>query len=245
MSETQTEQPVVDPVVPDTPAPADTPATETADTPEETEQKEAAAEGRRIAQLRARLGAAERERDRQAAELEVYRRQLADQPREDDTPEQRYQRERAQIRTEVESQIRAEMFHQQGAAQFSDWKQRCDDLMGMGADAQFASLLVDMPDGAKVAAALAAEPDEVQRIANLRSERARAIALGKFAASIEDAPVRVNGAAAHAPVQVTRAPAPVRPVTGRASPVFNEYTADANQLVDRYMRQSLEARLRR
>jgi hypothetical protein len=245
MSETQTEQPVVDPPVPDTPAPADTPATEMADTPEETEQKEAAAEGRRIAQLRARLGAAERERDRQAAELEVYRRQQAQQAPEDDTPEQRYQRERAQIRTEVESQLRAEMFHQQGLQQFPDWKQRCDDLMGMGADAQFASLLVDMPDGAKVAAALASEPDEVQRIAGLRSERARAIALGKFAASIEDAPVRVNGAAAHAPVQVTRAPAPVRPVTGRASPVFNEYTADANALVDKYMRDALQARMKR
>jgi len=243
MSETQTEQPVVDPVVPDTPAPADTPATETADTPEETEQKEAAAEGRRIAQLRARLGAAERERDRQAAELEVYRRQQAQQAPEDDTPEQRYQRERAQIRTEVESQIRAEMFHQQGQQQFPDWKQRCDDLMGMGADAQFASLLVDMPDGAKVAAALASEPDEVQRIAGLRSERARAVALGKFAASIEDAPTRTNGLSQER--QLTRAPAPVRPVTGRASPVFNEYTASGQQLVDRWMKQELEARMKR
>jgi hypothetical protein len=242
MSETQTE-PVVDPPVPDTPAPADTPAEQTPDTPEEAEQKEAAAEGRRIAQLRARLGAAERERDRQAAELEVYRRQASQQAPEDDTPEQRYQRERAQIRTEVESQIRAEMFHQQGAQQFPDWKQRCDDLMGMGADAQFASLLVDMPDGARVAAALASEPDEVQRIANLRSERARAVALGKFAASIEDAPARANGLSQER--QVTRAPAPVRPVTGRASPVFNEYTASANQLVDKYMRDALQARMKR
>jgi hypothetical protein len=245
MSETVTDQPPVDPVVPDTPAPADTPATETADTPEETEQKEAAAEGRRIAQLRARLGAAERERDRQAAELEVYRRQVAQQAPEDDTPEQRYQRERAQIRTEVEAQIRAENFHAQGSAQFGDWKARCDELIKMGADPGFAQLLVEMPDGVKVAGALADDAEAMERIANLRSERARAVALGKFAASIEDAPVRVNGAAAHAPVQVTRAPAPVRPVTGRASPVFNEYTADANALVDRYMRQSLEARLRR
>jgi hypothetical protein len=115
--------------------------------------------------------------------------------------------------------------------------------MGMGADAQFASLLVDMPDGARVAAALAGEPDEVQRIANLRSERARAVALGKFAASIEDTPARTNGLSQER--QVTRAPAPVRPVTGRASPVFNEYTASANQLVDKYMREALQSRMKR
>jgi hypothetical protein len=44
---------------------------------------------------------------------------------------------------------------------------------------------------------------------------------------------------------MTRAPAPVRPVTGRASPQFNEYTATAQQLADFYMRQNLEKQTRR
>jgi hypothetical protein len=119
----------------------------------------------------------------------------------------------------------------------------------MGADAGFAALLVEMPEGVRVAAALAADPDAVERIANLRSERARAVALGKYAATIEEAthdrsrPNGVNGAAA-APA-VTRVPAPVRTVTGRASPQFNEYTATAQQLADFYMRQNLEKQQRR
>jgi hypothetical protein len=124
----------------------------------------------------------------------------------------------------------------------------------MGADPGFASLLVEMPggEGVRVAAALAADPDAVQRIANLRTERARAVALGKYAATIEDgagaqtaprAAVNGNGGA-QAPV-VTRAPAPIRPVTGRVSPTFNEYTATAAELADHYMRQNLERQQRR
>jgi hypothetical protein len=44
---------------------------------------------------------------------------------------------------------------------------------------------------------------------------------------------------------VTRAPAPIRPVTGRAAPTFNEYSADAQTLVDRYMKENLERQVRR
>jgi exonuclease VII large subunit len=227
------------PAVEPTPAPSpESPPTEAAEqTPEEQRDKE----DRRIAQLRARLGAAEREREAQRAELEFYRRQVAAQAPADETPEQRAMRERAAIRAEVEAQIRTETFHQQGAAAYGDWKQKCDDLVAMGADPGFAQLLVEMPDGVKVAAALAGDPSEVQRIANLRSERARAVALGKYAATIEgDTPSRPATAA-----PVTRAPAPIRPVTGRAAPTFNEYSADAQTLVDRYMKENLERQVRR
>jgi hypothetical protein len=227
------------PAVEPTPTPSpESPPTETAEqTPEEQRDKE----DRRIAQLRARLGAAEREREAQRAELEFYRRQVAAQAPADETPEQRAMRERAAIRAEVEAQIRTETFHQQGAAAYGDWKQKCDDLVAMGADPGFAQLLVEMPDGVKVAAALAGDPSEVQRIANLRSERARAVALGKYAATIEgDTPSRPATAA-----PVTRAPAPIRPVTGRAAPTFNEYSADAQTLVDRYMKENLERQVRR
>jgi hypothetical protein len=240
MSETtETEgTPAVEPTP--TPSPESPPTEASEQTPEE--QKDARdKEDRRIAQLRARLGAAEREREAQRAELEFYRRQVAQQAPADETPEQRAMRERAAIRAEVEAQIRTETFHQQGAAAYGDWKQKCDDLVAMGADPGFAQLLVEMPDGVKVAAALAGDPSEVQRIANLRSERARAVALGKYAATIEgDTPSRPAGAA-----PVTRAPAPIRPVTGRAAPTFNEYSADAQTLVDRYMKENLERQVRR
>jgi hypothetical protein len=245
MSETQTEPPV-DPVVPNPqPSPNPEPVSEPApDTPEEAEQKEAAAEGRRIAQLRARLGAAERERDRQAAEAAYYREraQQGGVP-ENETDEQRWQRVQAEADVRAEEKLLVRRFHEEGAAQFNDWKQRCDDLMGMGADPAFARLLVDTPGGVRIAAALAEDPDALERITRLQTPHGRAVALGKFAASIEDQPARANGLSQER--QVTRAPAPVRPVTGRASPVFNAYTATGQQLVDKWMRESLEARMKR
>jgi hypothetical protein len=243
MSET-TEHPAPDPEREPAPAPApeSTPAPDDAPEPTEEEQRETRAkEDRRAAQLRARLGAAERVQAQQAAELEFYRRQAVAQPQGEETPEQRYQRERVAIRAEVEAQIRTERFHEQGATEFTDWKARCDDLVKMGADAGFAQLLVEMPDGVRVAGALAADPEAVERIAGLHSERARAVALGKFAATLEADNSNGNGhARAAAPLPVTRAPAPVRPVTGRASPVFNEYTAPPEQLVDVYLKRDLE-----
>jgi hypothetical protein len=173
--------------------------------------------------------------------LEFYRRQAQQQTPAEETPEQRYMRERATIRAEVEQQIRTERFHEQGQSAYGDWKQRCDDLVAMGADAGMAALLVEMPDGVKVAASLAGDPAEVQRIANLRSERARAVALGKYAATVDSD----TATPARPAPQVTRAPAPIRPVTGRASPQFNEYTASVDQLADRYMQQNLDRQQRR
>lgn len=245
MSETQTEPPV-EPVVPDTPAPAlDSPANESApDTPEEQEEKQSRGD-RRFAELTARLSAAERREQERERELTFLRQQQQQIAPQDETPEQRYHRERAEIRADVEAQVRAESFHQQGARQFDDWQQRCASLIKMGADAGFAQMLVEMPEGVRVAAALVDSPAEVERIARLQTVQARAIALGKFAARVdaEDAPVRANGLAPS--VQLTRAPAPVRPVTGRASPVFNEYSATGQQLVDKWMAEDLKNRLRR
>jgi hypothetical protein len=223
-----------------TPAPESTPAPD--DAPEATPEEEAERKSRgdrRFAAITAKLSAAERLQAQQAAELEFYRRQAVAQPQGEETPEQRYQRERVAIRAEVEAQIRTERFHEQGATEYGDWNQRCDDLIKMGADANFAQLLVEMPDGVRVAGALAADPAEVERIAGLRSERARAVALGKYAATL--GADNGNGhARAAAPLPATRAPAPVRPVTGRASPVFNEYTASPEALADYYLKKDLE-----
>ncbi len=227
-----------------TPTPGTGPAGAPESTPEHEEpeqkpQREADEEGRRVAQLRARLGAAEREQAAQRAELEFYRRQIAAQAPQQDTPEQAEQRLRMQIRDEERTKIQTETFHQAGEQQIPDWRRKCDDLVAMGADAGFARLLVDMPggEGVKVVAALANDPDAVQRITNIQTPHGRAIALGKYAASIDDAPThRGNG---NAP-QMTRAPAPIRPVTGRANPTFNEYTAPPEQLVDVYLKRDLE-----
>lgn len=238
MSET-TEQPRSEPA-PEPQVTTEAPAPET-DAPEQEEERKSRGD-RRFAELTAKLSAAERQAAQRDAELEFYRRQAQQVPQADETPEQRYHRERAGIRAEVEAQIRTETFHQAGEAQFNDWRQRCDDLVKMGADANFAQLLVEMPggEGVKVAAALAADPSEVERIASLRTERARAVALGKYAATLDDAP-HVPRAASTAPT-TTRAPAPIRPVTGRVSPAFNEYTANADQLADFYMKQAMDRR---
>jgi hypothetical protein len=250
MSET-TEHPAPEPEREPTPAPAPSPEStpapdaEPAEQTEEERQQRESRGDRRFAAITAKLSAAERLQAQQAAELEFYRRQAVAQPQGEETPEQRYQRERVAIRAEVEAQIRTERFHEQGATEFTDWKARCDDLVKMGADAGFAQLLVEMPDGVRVAGALAADPEAVERIAGLHSERARAVALGKFAATLGADNGNGNGngnghARAAAPLPVTRAPAPVRPVTGRASPVFNEYTASPEALADYYLKKDLE-----
>jgi hypothetical protein len=227
-------------VDPPAPAPAPTPAA--IDPPEPAEQTEEERtrarddESRRVAQVRARLGATERERDQLAARLAYYEARDVPLPGTPLTPEQQEAALRQQIRAEEAGKIRAERFHEEGSAAFPDWGKRCADLMAMGADTGFAQLLVEMPGGTKVAAALSDDPAEVERISAIRTERGRAIALGRYAATL-DAQGGVTGATPRTQSQpVTRAPAPVRPVTGRASPQFNEYTASAQDLVEHYLK---------
>jgi hypothetical protein len=246
MSET-TEHPAPEPErePASTPAPESTPApgAEPAEQTPEEEAEHKSRGDRRFAAVTAKLSAAERVQAQQAAELAYWRSQAPQlrQQSGEETPEQQQHRLRAEVRSEVETQIRTESFHAQGAAEFNDWKERCDELVQMGADANFAQLLVKMPDGVKVAGALAADPAAVARIAGMRDPDARAVALGKYAATLGNGTARTV-----APVPSTRAPAPVRPVTGRAAPVFNEYTATPEQLADYYLKSDLEkARARR
>jgi hypothetical protein len=210
-------------------------------------------EDRRIAQLTARLAAERRERERLQGEAEAWRqRQMADQQPQgaEETDEQREQR----ITAAVEAKIRREQFHQDGEAAYGQavWRQKCDDVISMGADPGFAALLVEMPDRVKITAALAEDPEAVQRIASIRSERGRAIALGRYAAGLDrPAAANTNGAAhsdstptpAAAP-RVTAAPAPVRPVEGRTQPSFDPYNPrhTPEQLFDFFARQEKERR---
>ena len=222
------------------PAPAaEGAATETTETT--TEEPKPSRGDRRIAALSARLSAAEQREQHQAAEIEALRSGRMQQPNGELhlTPEQQAyldQRVAAEVAHRA-AQDRAQRFHAEGRAQHADWQERCSSLMQMGADAQIAELLIEMPEGVKVAAALADDPEELERIAALRTERARAIELGKYAAAKAAAP-------APAP-RVSRAPPPIRPVTGSVTSTFNEYTATPEQLTEHYAKQLREKRLGR
>lgn len=246
MSETtDTPQPGVNEPAPEpqpqpTEAPADDTARDTTEGDEQPEPKPSRAD-RRFAELTAKLDALSRENARREEELAHWRRQAAQVPPADETPEQREYRVREQIRDEERFRLQVERFHAEGSSQYGDWAKLCEDVKQMGADAPLSRLIVEMPEAVRVVAALHDDPDALQRISNIQSERGRAIALGKFAATIDAQPAIPRAA----PVAVTRAPAPVRTVTGRASPVFNEYTATPEQLADHYMRQTLERQQRR
>jgi len=236
MSETTEEQPGGVPETPPPepqeapPAPPDPPPAKEAGEAEDPVE-------RRIARLTARLSSAARERDEFAARLaalEQYQRTQAPQQPVDAQFEQAVEA-RAQQKSQADRmQEKVRTFHETGAAEYPDWRQRCTDLQAMGADSQIAELLVEMPGGAKIAAALSNDPEAVERIASLRGERARAIALGQFAAKLEAEPAR----------NVSRAPPPPKPIQGRAVPTFNEYKAEANDLVTYYMQKDMDSRRR-
>src|SRR4029077_2623353 len=118
-------------------------------------------------------------------ELEFYRRQIQQQAPQDDTPEQAAQRLRMQVRAEVEAEIKVKNLHDEGRAQYPDWGQRAQRVVDMGGDAEFSQLIVDMPprEAVRLVGALAEDPEALQRIVDLKGERARAVALGKYAAT--------------------------------------------------------------
>jgi hypothetical protein len=229
-----------------TPAPAPAPAPE-GEPPEQTPEQAAEAKSRgdrRFAELTAKLSAREREFARVNEENERLRRIAQQVPQQQASPELQYQQEREQLRAEARAEAKQELlkdrFHEEGNSAYPDWPQRTRELMAMGADGGFAQLLVNMPGGVRVTAALADDPAAVQRIASIQTLEGRAVALGKYAAQIEDG----AGRAVHTPRPVTSAPPPIRTVTGRANPQFNEYAASGQDLVDKYMKDDLARRQR-
>ena len=233
-------EPEREPAPATTPAPESTPAPDDAPEPTPEEEAERKSRGdRRFAAITAKLSAAERLYAQKEAEAAYWRQQVAQggQQQAEETPEQRIARIEREADARAEQKLLTQRFHDEGGAQYPDWQQKTRELIDMGADAEIARLLVAMPGGVRVAASLADDPAELQRIANMTGTERRAMALGRYAATIDNG----NGhARAAAPLPVTRAPAPVRPVTGRASPVFNEYTAPPEQLVDVYLKRDLE-----
>jgi hypothetical protein len=202
--------------------------------PTEREKEQATRYDKRVGYLRSQVTQAQRERDEIAQRLtalEAQMRQSGVQP----SPEHQYQeavrQEAARQTEEQRTQERIKAFHDAGREAFPDWLGRMGDLQAMGA-IPISALLVEMEDGHRVAAALRDAPDELERITSLRGERARAIALGQFAAQLAAKPTR----------NVSKAPAPPRPIQGRANLQFNEQQASTEQLVEHYSRQAMERR---
>jgi hypothetical protein len=232
-------EPAPEPQPTETPAPADAPEPTEGD--EQPEPKPSRAD-RRWAAVTAKLDAAERQNAQREEELAYWRRQAAQVPQADETPEQREHRYREEIREEVRFELQVKQFHEVGQSQYDNWQQMCEDVKKMGADGPMSRLILEMPDATRVVAALHDDPDALQRISHIQNERGRAIALGKFAATIEG---QDRPAAARAPVAVTRAPAPVRTVTGRAAPTFDPYRATGQELVERWSKEAMESQRRR
>lgn len=236
MSDTTTHPPAETPVEPaepetDAPAPAEQGAEVEAKPPDP--PKPSAGE-KRFAIMSAKLA-------RMEAELAEARQRFTSPPPDDGRQIDPATREMIlleaqRIRDAERAQEKINGFHEAGRAAYSDWAQRCDDLQKMGADRGLAELFVDMGgDGARVAAALHDDPAELERIAAIKGERGRAIALGKYAAALEDRPALP----ARTP---SRAPPPSRPVTGTARVAFDESSATSEQLVRYYSAQAMKAR---
>jgi hypothetical protein len=248
MSET-TEQagagPTEDPAPQPAPAPASTPADTTTEADaraEDTDAARSARDERRWATLSAKLAAGDAERDRLAQQLEDMRRRAPPEPPDIQlTPEMQaiVDRRVAEERARERVAVRVEDFHSAGRAAYPDWAARCASLMSMGADPQIAELLVETPGGARVAAALADDPAELRKIAETRTAAGRALALGRFAASVgaeQDEPLPTLR-------NVSRAPPPPRTVgNGRVQPTVDPTRMTTDQLVDMYQREAMARR---
>jgi hypothetical protein len=222
------------PDAPETPAPEDHGAQ-----PTEREQEQQTRFEKRIGYLRSQATQAARDRDEMAARLAALEQHVrtGGQPQQQPDPviQQAIQAEAGRLADAQRTQERIGTFHAAGRDAYPDWQQRCSDLQAMGADAQIAALLVEIPDGHRVAAALRDAPEDLEHIASLRGERARAIALGQFAEKMAARPTRNQ----------SRAPAPPKPIQGRASPQFVEQQATTDQLVEFYAKQAMDQRMKR
>jgi hypothetical protein len=225
------------------PAPAETEAgTETAAEQETEEQPRQRRGDRRLAVLAAQARAAQDQLARQEAELSELRRRVGPmQPEQPQIPAEWQpviEREVEARTAQRAAQAAREAFHAAGRAEHADWADKCQSLIDMGADPRFAELLVETQDGHKVAAALADEPEELERIARIQSDRGRAVELGKFAARLENKPPPPRRA------QVTRTPAPIRPVNGSVNVEADPYRMNPQEAVAYYSKQDMDSRRR-
>lgn len=191
--------------------------------PEQSAEQEQRAGDRRWARTTARMAALARERDDLARMLAEAQQRQQQAPQGDPAVEQLIAQEVNRRVKEKTDAAKTRAFHAAGNELYPDWQERCTALQAMGADPHIARILVGLPNGPRVAAALHDEPDELDRIAALDPDD-RGVELGKFAAKLETRPAR----------PVSKAPRPPQPVTQRSAPQFNEYTATPAELMQHY-----------
>lgn len=241
MSETESQTGVLDDAtgsgVPATEAPA------SADTGAAPDERDADSEHRqsqrnaqrRIDRLTAKVSSVVQDNERLQYMLRQAQVRPSGEPGLDEAAVQRLRAEWDAEQQRKEWQARRDAFHEKGEQQYRDWRQRCDSLIALGADDGLSALLVELPEGQKVVAALADDHEELERIARIRTPTARAAALGEFAERLKGKAEPQRG--------VSRAPAPIKPVNARAVPVFNEYDPnnDTRTLVQFYSKQAQDA----
>lgn len=117
------------------------------------------------------------------------------------------QRKAEEILAQREYAAKTNAFADRGASEFNDFTQRCNVVASLGATErpEFMQIITDMPDGHRVVAALADDPDETSRILQLPAHK-MALELARYTPK----PAKKT--------QVSAAPAPIRPVDGAAAP---------------------------
>jgi hypothetical protein len=244
MSETTTERPPGEateappPASEQPPAPEQPPEQQPPPAPSEEQRKEEESRlQRRVAEMRARLSASERERAELAqrvAGLEA-RAQQAQPPLDpqiqtaiDQAAEAKYQQRHFDEQRQT--------FHRAGSEAYPDWQQRMSDLEGMGA-VPISSLFLEMPNGVQIAASLRDNATALNEILDQPTHQARAVALGKYAAALAQRPT----------ANISRAPNPPKPITGRVSTAFDPYAPQqsTDSLVEFFSKDAMQKHLDR
>ncbi len=220
-----------DGAIPETVVPADAePAPEAP--VEAPDAKEAAAEApaepvkpKRTPWYQDRINTLTRQRGEEKAERERLEKVMADlkNPQRDDAPrddtpllrpeqfEQLIEKRAEALVARREFENRSKSWIEAGNKEFGpgEFMEKCNEVAALGAgdSAEFMSLITDadiIPDGHKIIAALADNPEEAQRILSLDPVR-MAAALAKFSATAK-APEK----------KISQAPAPIKPIGGTA-----------------------------
>ena len=124
------------------------------------------------------------------------------------------ERRAAALVAEREFQRSVAAWDAKGVKEFPDFRDRCATLAGMGLSLgekpDLVSCIIEMDDGHKIAAYLSDHPEEAMEIAALPTHRI-GIKLAKLSAGMSK------------PAPVSKAPAPMEPVTGAVTPGFDAF----------------------
>lgn len=119
-----------------------------------------------------------------------------------------------------------------GEEEFDDFHPKISSLWEEigGFNKPLVEAALETGDAHKVLYELASDPDEAERIGGLSPAR-----MGAALAKLANKP-------APPPVAFSKAPKPIKPVSGSARVEFNEHTATAEQLVEHYSKQAMASR---